>query len=230
MSEISQLQQALRDVHEVRRAIEGANKNTQPISSAGLQATRAIHLVGLIGALALLYCELFESPSLTAMLWVTAESRLELIRFGTVFLILISLLLLALSVYFIVWRNARLANEELSAFISRNFRYLSFATLTSDLFIKFSAVSLVILAQRPDWVASILIACTGDWLIQGRGFMLPVKLSIPLGFCLLVLAVVTLIFFEGYLYQALIPFIVASILSLLNVQRLMQLEKAGAQG
>jgi hypothetical protein len=137
--------------------------------------------------------------------------------------------MLALSVYLIVWRNAQLAGEELSAFIRRNFRYLSFATLTSDLFIKFSAVSLVILAQRPDWVAPILIACTGDWLIQGRGFMLPVKISIPLGFCFLVLSVFTLIYLEGYVYQALIPFLIPGILSLLHVQRLIQVESSSTQ-
>lgn len=230
MSQLSELQQALRDVHEVRRAIEGGSNDSKPIGIAGLQASRAIHIVAVVCTLLLLFCEIFTSPSISEMLWVTASSpRLQAVRFATVFLILVSLVLLALSVYFIVWRNAQLAGEEFSAFIRRNFRYLSFATLTSDLFIKFSAVSLVILAQRPDWVAPILIACTGDWLIQGRGFMLPVKISIPLGFCFLVLSVYTLIYMEGFVYQALIPFLVPSVLSLLHVQRLIQIESSSAQ-
>jgi len=61
----------------------------------------------------------------------------------------------------------------MNAYIVRNFIYIKNLSLISDLLMKFIALSLAILAGKPEWIAPLLAAFTGDYLLQNRFFTLP---------------------------------------------------------
>ena len=80
--------------------------------------------------------------------------------------------------YLVLWDGARKNSEALGDYVSRNFLALSFLSLLSDLFVKFVAISLVLLAAKPEWSGVLMLVFTADYLVQGRLFTLPFKLNI----------------------------------------------------
>jgi hypothetical protein len=224
MSENVELEQLLRDVREVRRAVDRADGATRSPGYGSLGAHKMIHVLCIILSAALLILDTAVSPSLTTLLYATASNTdfFTLLRYVSVLMILALLVCLCGVVYLLVWRAAKRVNENVADFIGRNFRYLSIASFTSDMFIKFSAVALVILAQRPDWVAPVLIACTGDYLIQGRGFILSTRLSVLLGVFYLVLATIILIWFEGFLWYSFLAVLFPLVLSMCRIEILIR--------
>ncbi len=231
MNDTAGLEQLLRDVREARRAVERVDGATRSPGYGSLTAHRRIHLLCFVLCMALLVLDTAVSPSLTTLLYATALNSdfFTLLRYVSVLMILTLLVCLCSVVYLLVWRAAKGLNENVADFISRNFRYLSLASFTSDMFIKFSAVALVILAKRPDWVAPVLIACTGDYLVQGRGFILSTRLSVLLGVAYLVLATVILIWFEGFLWYSFLAVLLPLLLSLCRIEFLIRAVDAGEE-
>lgn len=221
MNQESQLFKALSDLREVRRAVDRVGHQERFPTAPSLKTHLTIHIICLFLACVFLALDTLCTPRLTDFLFAT--HHFEILRYISVFSILVTLFGLSATVYLLVWRAARRANEELSSFIGRNFRYLTVASFFSDLFIKFSAVSLVILAQRPDWVSAVLIACTGDYLIQGRGFILSVRTGMALGLSYLFAAVIVLIWFEGALASAFAALIIAILFSIIRIIGMLRL-------
>ena len=117
--------------------------------------------------------------------------------------------------YFIIWCTARIEGESFESFAGRNFSYLSFLGFLSDLFVKFCAVSLVILAGRADWVAPLLMIFLSDYLIQGRFFVLPVRLGLLLALLLIMLGVLQCLLWYGTVLLPLGAFILLSVMTII---------------
>ena len=87
---------------------------------------------------------------------------------------------------------------------------------------KFVAVALVLLAGQSQWVAPLLIAFTGDYLLQGRLFTLPTKVAAALG---IVCIGGALLQFLSYSDSLLVPLAVFSVISAFSVGRLIHLHQ-----
>ncbi len=184
-----EIQRALLDIAAFRRALD--RNEGDPLDSklvgVTLQANMLVHSIAFAAALALCLVELTTNGSMAATLLAGSQSS-ELREFGIGIMgFVLAGLLVAL--YFVLWRAARTEGEELGTYISRNFRYVKNLSLISDLAIKFMTVALLVWAGRADWVGPVLIAFTGDYLLQGRFFAFPTKLALPLGAACLSLAV-----------------------------------------
>ena len=154
MNENVVIDQALKDITEIRRAINAAKSSTAGAKNYSARGNIVIHFVALLLAAILLLFELAIIPSLTERLFAT--HFIEDFRFLAVYLIFAFLVATFFLFYLIVFYGAHNASEPVPKYLTRNFAYLGGISFISDLFIKFSAVSLVILAGRPDWVAALL--------------------------------------------------------------------------
>lgn len=179
---------ALADISLIRRALDHADQDQIDTRLVGvtLDANLLLQSAAFLAALALCMTEIFSGNSVTQTLMMSSEVD-ELRHFGIGFMaaILIGLLV---ALYFILWRAALHNNESMGAYITRNFKYVKNLSLISDLLMKFITISLLLLAGKAEWVAPVLMAFTGDYLLQGRFFTLPTKTSVVLGIGCLVAA------------------------------------------
>ena len=103
------------------------------------------------------------------------------LRLTGVKIIALMLVGLVTALYFVLWRIARLVGEECATYIKRNFQYARDASYLYDVLIKFFAIVFLFLADQSQWIAPLLMAFAGDYLLQGRLFTLSTKLTAPLG-------------------------------------------------
>ena len=148
---------------------------------------------------------------------------LSLIGIGLMGGILVGLVIL---LYFVIWRAARHNGEEFNAYIVRNFRYARLLSYLSDLLMKFTAVALVLLAGRPEWVPPLLLVFTGDYLVQGRLFTLPTRTAVLLG--ALCIAIGLFQFVAG-LESLIPPLAVFSAIASVSIGRLIRLHRVQNQ-
>jgi hypothetical protein len=87
---------------------------------------------------------------------------------------------------------------------------------------KFIALSLVLLAGKPEWIALLLTAFTGDYLLQNRFFTLPTKVSAALGIACIGVALT--LFFTGN-SSLVIPLAILSAISGVSLARLVMIYK-----
>ena len=169
-------------------------------------------------ALALAIVEIFSDNVISRAMILGNESLdLRLAGIGIVALMLLGMIT---ALYFVLWRAARHNGEEFGAYIARNFRYARHVSYLSDLLMKFVAVALVLLAGQSQWVAPLLMAFTGDYLLQGRLFTLPTKAAVTLG----VVCIGGALFqFLSHSDSLLIPLAVFSVISAFSVGRLIHL-------
>ena len=145
---------------------------------------------------------------------------IRLVGIGLMAGILIGLVIL---LYFVIWRAARNSGEELNAYIVRNFRYARLLSYLSDLLLKFAAVALVMLAGRPEWIPPLLLAFTGDYLVQGRLFTLPTRLAVLLG----TLCIATGLYqFLAQIETLLMPLGIFTLVALISLGRLIRLSRS----
>ena len=85
------------------------------------------------------------------------------------------------TLYVLVFRASRRAQEDFPRFVSRNFAYLKNLSLLSDLLVKVAALAVVIHLGQPRWLAPLLVLFVGDFLLQGRFFALPLRPSLGVG-------------------------------------------------
>lgn len=219
MSSDPNVSNVLRDISDIRRAVLRAEgRESTGLYARDLSAHRTIYLIALLLAVLLIGLELFGDPSLTIRLYAT--HFVERFRFIAVFLILGLLTVLTLLFYLVVWRAARRSDESFDEYVYRHFSYLRNLSFISDLFVKFAGVALIVLAGRPDWVAPLLLIYTGDYLLQGRFFLLPIRLGLVLGILVAGAGLVQLLWFEGELEYPLGVFIATLIASLFHIRSL----------
>jgi len=217
------VRQAIADVALLRRVLHQIEQKRTDQESAGLFGTTLNANMLLQGgalciALALAIVEIFSDNVISRAMFLGNESLdLRLAGIGIVALMLLGMIT---ALYFVLWRAARHNGEEFGAYIARNFRYARHVSYLSDLLMKFVAVALVLLAGQSQWVAPLLMAFTGDYLLQGRLFTLPTKAAVALG---VVCIGGALLQFLSHSDSLLIPLAVFSVISAFSVGRLLYL-------
>jgi len=217
------VRQAIADVALLRRVLHQIEQKRTDQESAGLFGTTLNANMLLQGgalciALALAIVEIFSDNVISRAMILRNESLdLRLAGIGIVALMLLGMIT---ALYFVLWRAARHNGEEFGAYIARNFRYARHVSYLSDLLMKFVAVALVLLAGQSQWVAPLLMAFTGDYLLQGRLFTLPTKAAMALGVVCIGSA---LLQFLSHSDSLLIPLAVFSVIGAFSVGRLIYL-------
>jgi len=217
------VRQAIADVALLRRVLHQIEQKRTDQESVGLfgttlNANMLLQGGALCVALTLAIIEIFSDNVISRTMTLGNESLdLRLAGIGIVALMLLGMIT---ALYFVLWRAARHNGEEFGAYIARNFRYARHVSYLSDLLMKFVAVALVLLAGQSQWVAPLLMAFTGDYLLQGRLFTLPTKAAMALG---VVCIGGALLQFLSHSDSLLIPLAVFSVISAFSVGRLIHL-------
>ena len=219
------VRKAIADVELIRRVLDQAEKSDSPAQTVGLfgvtlTANIILQSIALAGAVLLLIIELLTHGGITELLMLGATlPDIRLLGIGLMAGILIGLVIL---LYFVIWRAARNSREEFNAYIVRNFRYARLLSYLSDLLLKFAAVALVMLAGHPDWIPPLLLAFTGDYLVQGRLFTLPTRSAVILG---AICIAIGLCQFLAGIQTLLVPLTVFTVVAALSTGRLMRLHR-----
>ncbi len=174
------VQRAINDLATIRKAIEtsGGDSHTQQ-DRAIIGANLVLQITAILLAAGMLVWEL-TSGHLNSM-FLSFSAHDKDLRISTIVLIGALLLMLVVALYVIVFRASRESKRDFSRFVARNFGYLKNLSLLSDLLIKFAILALLIHVRQPQWVAPLLFAFIGDYLIQGRFFTITLRLSLLLG-------------------------------------------------
>lgn len=207
--------QALEDLSEIRRAIESVRRHSTR-SVAALRLELVVHAVLTVLASGFLLVEATSEISFTQVLYWSDSHNL--LRWWIVGATAVILMALSGALYLALWRSARRTGESLNDYVSRNFAPLRRASFLSDLFIKFLVIALMVLVQRPDNVAPLLLLFTGDYILQGRLFVLPPKISLVLGLLCLFGGTYQVLFLDGLLEIPFAAFLLASVLSLVHLR------------
>ena len=187
-SEELDIRKAIADVELIRRVLNQAEN--QPVDAPHVDllgvtvtANLVIQTVAVALAGALLLTEALGQRYLSRLLELGATAPdLRLLGVALIAGLLVGLVIL---LYLVIWRAARNSGEDFNQYLVRNFRYARLLSYLSDLFIKFVAVSLLILGGHTAWIGPLLLVFTGDYLIQGRLFTLSTRVAIGLGaFCI----------------------------------------------
>ena len=219
------VRQAIADVALLRRVlnqIEQRDTDQTPSQLFGTTVNTNMLLQGgaLLSALVLGCVELFSKGMVFRSLVLEKGSAdLRLIGIGIVAAILVGIVT---ALYFVLWRAAKHRGEEFGAYIKRNFRYARHVSYLSDILMKFFAVALLFLAGQSQWIAPLLMAFTGDYLLQGRLFTLPVELAPILGAVCIAGGIAQFVLESNSL---LIPLAVFSTISALSIGRLIKLQQ-----
>lgn len=124
------------------------------------------------------------------------------------------------ALYFFVFKAAKRSNKDFSSYVARNFAYLKNLSFISDLVVKFAMISVVVLAEKPEWVAPLCMLFVGDYLIQGRLFTISLNYSMVFGAICLLAAVAMVWFGSTLLIWPFIAYAIASGLSLVQIASL----------
>jgi len=187
-SEELDIRKAIADVELIRRVLNQAEN--QPVEAPHVDllgvtvtANLVIQTVAVALAGALLLTEALGQRYLSRLLELGATAPdLRLLGVALIAGLLVGLVIL---LYLVIWRAARNSGEDFNQYLVRNFRYARLLSYLSDLFIKFVAVSLLILGGHTAWIGPLLLVFTGDYLIQGRLFTLSTRVALGLGaFCI----------------------------------------------
>lgn len=175
------VQKALADVALIRRSLDQSEQDPLDSRLVGvtLEANLVLQSLAFTSALLLVMLEILSGNAITHTLMIGGQYD-EFRRFGIGIMAFI-LVGLLVALYFVLWRAALHSGEAVSAYITRNFRYVKNLSLISDLLMKFITLALLLLANRPEWVAPVLLAFTGDYLLQGRFFTLRTRISVMAG-------------------------------------------------
>jgi hypothetical protein len=211
------LQRVAEDLATVRRAIEKAEQSETGARPGPVAVGLSVHflIVGLVLAGVFLVADL-AFDAITQPLLLSVYSP-ELQHQG-VLSIGFMLLLLVSGVYALAWTAARKQGESFDTYAVRNFFYLRNLSFLCDVLVKYAAFCLLVLAKQPQWIAPLFLVFIGDWLIQGKVFILPVNRALVLGFAAIVLGGAQFAFGIGTVIWPLTAFIIVSALSLIHLR------------
>lgn len=219
-TEFDRIQTAIRDISEIKRLIDRAEQHGSSGKKLILHSGThcLLYVISFVLAGLLLGAELMKFP--TPSDWLIVTHYDEHVRYMGIAIIAALLLFVLALCYFIVWRAARKVDESFESYAARNFSYLRQISFLCDLLVKFCVLALIIMARRPDWVAPLLLLFTGDYLIQGRFFILPIRWGLVLGAVALLLGITQALLLSGSLLYPLILFMGCTLLSCLHVWRI----------
>jgi len=175
------IQKALNDIALIRRSLNQAGQEQMDAKLVGvtLDANFILQAVAFVFALSLLMVEIVSNNTFMQTLAVTGQDD-ELSRYA-IGLMGFTLVSLIVTLYFVLWRASLHTGEDMQSYITRNFQYVKNLSMLSDLLMKFITLSIILLAGKTEWIAPVLMAFTGDYLLQGRLFTIPTKTSVVLG-------------------------------------------------
>jgi len=217
MNEKDSIQSAADDLAIIRRAIEKAagDNPSIPAHITAMDAGFVIQGLCLVIAVCLLAFELISGREMTEIMMLSARDQ-EIGWLGLAQVALAGLALL-MCVYFLAWRAAHHSGQSFNDYLVRNFQYLRNLSFVSDLLVKFIPLSFVVLAGRPEWVATLLSLYIADYLLQGRFFTLSTRVSLVLGGASLIAAAVQYFENSAQLVWPLLHFSVISSASLIHL-------------
>ncbi len=172
-----QIQQAIADINIIRRLIESPRPNTES-PSAKTAKIMVLSLALLISVLAIIFESANAARFDSLLKFTKGDGELT---FGSIFYMGYTLMVVLAALYFVLWRGAQRDEENLNSYISKNFTYVKNLSLVSDLFLKFTTIAVVIVLGAPQFISALLLLFTGDYLLQGRLFVLPIRVTIALG-------------------------------------------------
>jgi hypothetical protein len=213
------IQNAVNDLAVIRRAIEKAGNEEPGVPPNAIAVDAGLLFQGLclLIAAGLIVYELLSSGEMTAIMMISArDTEIGLLGLAQVGLVTVTLLM---CFYFIVWRASRHSGQNFQDYLVRNFQYLRNLSLVSDLLTKLIPLSLLVLAGHPEWVAPLLSLYVADYLVQGRFFSMPVRVSLLLGVAALAVAVSQYLLHSPNLLWPLTVFACATVVSLLFLVR-----------
>ena len=179
-----EIENRLADIEMIKRAIKRSeNSSTKTLFGITLEANLIVLIVGLIASVQMLVCELYYQRAFDSMAKLNTQIDYTIQNMASIGFILA---LMVGCLYFVVWRAAKHSNEQFSEYLGKNFKYLKNLSFLSDLLIKFMAIVMLCLAGQLLWVAPFLLACIGDFLIQGKYFTFKLSTSMVLGIVCLI--------------------------------------------
>lgn len=202
------IEEAVTSLHEIRRVIDRVQK---PVKGPGGLAVRLI--IQMVAALAAGWYFVIEwlTGAVTMAFMVSRLSPdyrvMGLTSMG------LGIFLMVATLFCILDIGAKRSGEATQEYIARHFAQLSLLSFSSDLIVKFVALSGVILALRPDFVAPLLLIFTADYLLQGRVFTLPFRFELVAGLACVGIAVLQFLNNDASLLPALSVFTALALLS-----------------
>ena len=185
MSDFQNTQQALSDIQVLKQAIlQSKNKLALTVDSVDTHLVlnlAAFAIAASVGVGVIVWPEINDDVH---MLATTPEVRipaLSLIGGG-----LLGLLAVAYGYIFLRARKEKIAFTDFS---DKYFAYFKNLSALSDVFVKFCATALLVLAGKPEWISPLFMLFIGDLVFQGRLLILSAKTSIGLGLASFVAAI-----------------------------------------
>ncbi|MGZ6398913.1 MAG: hypothetical protein ACXWQ0_15265 [Bdellovibrio sp.] len=222
MSHDEVIQKAVSDLALIRRAIEISDRNEKRTDSARftVSANLMIQIFCLFIAVSMITFEMLSDRALSVVMLSSITDK-DLGLWGLT-QVAVSLPIIIMCIYFIAFRAARLSKQNFNDYLTTNFQYLRNTSLVSDLFTKFIPLSLLVLAGHSEWVAPILSLYIADYLIQGRYFNLPIRISFILGLLSVLAGIAQYVFNSAQLIWPLAHF---SLVSALSISYLFRVKK-----
>ncbi len=208
------LQQAISDISIIRQVLNNTDDEGKLVGIT-LKSNIVIQTCAFACALILSVYELMSGYSMSQTLMSSGQAQdLKIYGIGFMAAILLGVLV---PLYFIVWRAAKHNGEEMNSYIARNFNYLRNVSLVSDLLIKSIVIALLILADKPEWIAVLLTVFIGDYLLQSRFFTFSTLVSIVLGMACIAVA---LVLFINQRFELVIPLAIFTVITAASLLRL----------
>ena len=186
----AEVQQTIRDVEIIRSLLvrnENEKRWRQKLRPGAATLHLQLHFGALILACSFFVIEIIYNDLNTRMLMYSElDTQLQFLGLLNMGFLLVVMLM---AFYFLIYRSARQSKASFQEYIEEHFQYVSNMSFISDLFIKFVMISLIILAQKPEWMAPVLTLFVGDYLFQGRFFVLPLRAALPAGLCCVCIAI-----------------------------------------
>ena len=215
------VRRAIADVELLRRVLNQVEQKKGEQRSVGLfgatlNANILLQSGALCIALVFVLIEVLSGRSMSAFIMLGREAgEFPLWGIGLMACLVVAMIV---SLYLVLWRAAQNSGEEFNTYIARNFRYARHLSYISDILMKFVALSLILMVGQPQWIAPLLLAFTGDYLLQGRLFTLPTRVGVVLG--VLCMAVGFIQFFTDS-SELLVPFVVFILITGISLGRLL---------
>ncbi len=217
MSQLS-ADKVIEDIDFIKKIIL-APKDKAFISVKSLETHIRLNFISLFGVLCLVLWETTTGVITNDLLASQSNPILQRDGLWNVGLFLIGIVVAYL---WLIGKKAKTENQTLHTFASNHFIYYRNFSILADLTLKFSIFALIILSEHPEWIAGLLLMYTGDLIVHGRHFYLPLLQSYCSGIICFITGISMLVMGAPHMIVPLIFFGSVNILSLFNLRALKQ--------
>ncbi len=210
------VQQAIKDIEIIRRAIERAEVTQKPDGSGPRSILNA--QLCLQGAMVVLGLALYAYEMTTYQTGLLLSSVTDAsVATSGVWSLAGFAAVLVFGFYGFAALRAKAAAKSVDDFVREHFHSLRNFSIASDAVIKLAIVSVVILGGAPELVAPIVSLFVADYLFQGRAFVMSLPLSIVGGAVCTAIALIQFHRGDASLDIPLLVFVTVSAISMLTV-------------